>query len=40
VADKAPDETAKYIQPTLEDAYLYRISHANDSVLAIEAVES
>lgn len=39
VGDEAPDETAKNVQPTLEDAYLYRISQVNDPVATVEAME-
>jgi ABC-type multidrug transport system ATPase subunit len=39
VAHSAPDETAKHVQPTLEDAYLYCVSQANASVVAVEAME-
>jgi ABC-2 type transport system ATP-binding protein len=39
VASGPPDESAKHVPPTLEDAYLYRISLANHSVAVVEAVE-
>ncbi len=36
VADNPPTETAQSVPPTLEDAYLYSISSANDSAPAVE----
>jgi len=39
VAGEPPDEAARQVQPTLEDAYLYRVSLANGSMAAEEGVE-
>jgi ABC-type multidrug transport system ATPase subunit len=39
VARSVPHETARQIQPTLEDAYLYQILQANDSSVATQVEE-